>query len=239
MGIDWPSDPSLALDLGNATDDRLLELIKHGTRSQRTRALRAIYTRYYLDVWRFIISKCTNEQDAKDVFCEVWAVALSKLPGFVWQGKPIRVWLVTVAQRKLLELFRKTTEAPIVLDEEILAQALRFVDSALQIDEPASPETPCAAVRARADLLLQKAVSILDPKERQIIYLIYYKEENSTEIGQKLGMKPGTVRQKHRRALIKLRRSLSDATGSEVDALAASLEGLFHQDSGEDRMRNE
>ncbi len=76
--------------LEKVSDEKLLELIKDGTRSQRQDAFSEVYRRYYEDVWRFTMSKGLSEAEAKDIFSEVWIVALEKLCQFEWQGKPFK-----------------------------------------------------------------------------------------------------------------------------------------------------
>jgi RNA polymerase sigma-70 factor (ECF subfamily) len=207
---EWPPMPvSLDIRLEKTSDEKLLELIKRGTKPRCQDAFAEIYKRYHLDVWRFIKSKLFSDADAKDVFAEVWIVALEKLPNFEWQGKPIKSWLLTVAENKRLELIRRIEkENSIPLNEDIHAQALQIIETQLQLDQTNPPENPSNEVQAEADRLLVQALAGLRPKPRKIIELIYFKGENSTEIGQNLGMKPGTVRQAHRRALEDLRRLL-------------------------------
>lgn len=194
---------SSSIDLAEATDEKLLAMIKAGTRSQQRNAFSVLYNRYYLDIWHFIKSKGLSETDAKDIFSDVWLIALEGLCDFEWQGKPIKAWLITTAKNKWLEFIRKTqTALPL---EDVNTQALSFIDAALQLDEHLPSEVPSDPVREKADQLLHQALSKLDLKSRKIISLIYFKGKNSTEIGQILGLKPATVRQIHRRKLQTLR----------------------------------
>jgi RNA polymerase sigma factor (sigma-70 family) len=214
----WPLPPVFVpLDLKGASDEELLELIKCGTESQRSNAFSAIYRRYYLDVWRFIRSDVACEADAKDIYGEVWRVVLNRLDEFEWRGIPIKYWLLGVARRKSLERFRELqaeNSRCISLTEmheetEIHRNAALF-DTALRLDEdPSAPAPVSSRIRNEVDKLLHRGLSKLSVKQRKIIELIYFRNiHNSTEIGRLLGMKPGTVRQNHKRALERLRELL-------------------------------
>lgn len=208
-GVAWPPPPALVSpDLAEADEEDLLDLIKVGSQAERADAFTSLYARYYLAVWYFIISKVSLEADAKDVFSKAWCIAFDKLPRFVWRGISIKVWLFSIANNKCLELFREMKERSYISYSEIHEGALLVIDTALRLDEELSPAVPHSEVVSEADRLLHKALSKLKPRQRKIIELVYYKGKNSTEIGEILHMKPGTVRQEHKRARKKLQQML-------------------------------
>jgi RNA polymerase sigma-70 factor (ECF subfamily) len=212
--IPWPlALASLPPDLEKASDEESLQLIKDGTESQCIEAFSALYNRYYRDVWRFIRSKAPNENEAKDIFGEVWLVVIEKISEFEWRGVPIKAWLFEIAERQVRASSRKRKEERekiIPLEEERHAEALRFIDEVLRRGEASLHTDPSSEVRREADKLLHEALSGLGPKSHKIIVLSYYKGKNSTEIAEILGMKPGAVRVAKKRALEKLQTLLGN-----------------------------
>lgn len=198
-------DPQLTL----ATEEELVFIFNHGIREERQAAFSIIYERYKLDVWNFIKRKGLSEPDARDIFSEVWSIGWSKLRTFEWRdtsasAKPIKAWLISIAQRRFLEFFRRETQNKNVdLDER-----WDYIDTNLIQDLDLSSETSLTESQIEGNEILAKAISKLYPRERQIITLIYFEQKNSTEIGQVLNMKPAAVRTAHSRVLKKLRKIL-------------------------------
>ncbi len=205
---EWPPAPMpLAPDLEAASDESLFQLLKRRSRARRREALHALYNRYYLDVWRFIRSHGgLAEDDAKDIFAEVWKIACEDLHKTDnWQDAPIKVWLIKVADIRVKAFFRESGNEDDISLDDLYEQAVSLIEKELQLDSESPPAKSSPRVKTAADRLLKSALSILDDTERQIILRTYYKGRNSTQIGEALDLKSGTVRKKHQRALEKLR----------------------------------
>ncbi|HHJ06551.1 MAG TPA: hypothetical protein ENK24_03525, partial [Anaerolineae bacterium] len=93
--IEWP--PAASVIYSEADDEVLLKQIKSDDPVHQDRAWATLYSRYRLAVWRRITAKVSHQEDAQDIYLCVWKTAVEKLPAeFVWQGKPIIVWLAGV-----------------------------------------------------------------------------------------------------------------------------------------------
>ena len=81
--------------------------------------------------------------------------------------------------------------------------------------------------KAQADSLdLRLALDHLDHSLRQIVILRYYADLGSPEIGEILGMAPGTVRARLRRALLMLHEQLSESPEQQVVKGASDVESI-------------
>ena len=216
---EWPLPVGLNPDLTRSEDEGLLEAIKHGTSLEGQEAFSVLYERHCLDVWRYILwRKEFSDAEAKDVFSEVWCRALSRIQDFVWQGTPIRYWLISIADRVCTEFSRKAQkEEHESLDEELVKQAQDVFEAEQILDSMLSPDQLALDAHSKLDAAIKKGMSHLNPKERKIIGLTYFKNLNSTQIAQRLKMKSGTVRVIRKRTLEKLAKHLSQEAGKSHD----------------------
>lgn len=198
-------DAAPADHFAEKNDEELLALLKSDDKQQRQQALSVIYRRDSLDVWRVIRGRVNHEPDAQDIFCDVWLTACRKLPDFVWQGKPIKHWLLATARRKCLAAGRAHRQEISWEQVDSLQARGRHALETKLLGYHSTASPPAPEVRAEADRQLVQILAILNSTERKIIELIYFKEKNSSEIGQLLDMKPAAVRKKHERLLKKLR----------------------------------
>ena len=199
--------------LENASDQQLLEYFQQGSVVERENACSALYQRYNSPLFRFINSRVHSEQDAQDILSDVWVITLSKLMNFVWQEdtkseQPLKSWLFAIASNKIKEYFRKVAKETIIELENVVA----LIELKLN-DEGTAWQKASPMLREKANQLmhdaLHDALNQLNPTERRVLTLTYYERKNSTQIGEILNIKPGTVRQHRRRGLKKLRKILA------------------------------
>ena len=210
-GVAWPSSAVVSTTaIENLDDEHLLHYLQKGNQEQKADAFSVVYNRYYPDVVRFLRRKVNAEQVVKDLFSRVWIIAYTRLDTFEWRGKPIKGWLLSIAATLCAEHFRKIKGENTLEDavEDVQEQAIGYIDQRLQTLDNDALETPPDDVQAAADQIVAGLLEKLPNQERQIIQLIFFEGKNSTEIGQMLSLKPGTVRQKHSRGLEKLRKLL-------------------------------
>lgn len=193
------SSSGMSADLETADEAELLRYLKQGTRSQREQAFTVLYNRYYNDIRWFIQSKVPSKEDAEDVFAKVWVTAFEKLPHFVWEGKPIKSWLLTTARNKALEHFRADVRC-ISLDDEVLD----FLEAKLEPDEPLVIDVDSNAA-LEANKRVHQLISSLNKREQKVILLKYFNGKSNQEIADVLKTTPGNARIIAHRALEKMR----------------------------------
>lgn len=127
-------------------------------------------------VERFVKFRIGNVTDAEDILQEVYLTAYEKLPQLK-QESAFRPWLISIAKNKCNDYFRqKANQHHIPIDE---------------LTEPAFSDNRhgITAVSAVRDTLER-----LGSREKQILYLYYWKELPQAEIAEQLGIPLGTVK---------------------------------------------
>ena len=209
MSANNQSHPSDTLSLADLPDEQLLVLFKQGGERRRKHVLGIFYARHAPAVLQTAHGLGGSRDQALEIFNEVWSRACQKLPDFEWQGTPVLHWLLRTTKYVRLEFHRRyKKEARLVeyLEEAHLASPDYFEEILKEIDPPTPPSPEAQPV---ADSRLVRALSQLKPLERKIVILVYYKNKNSSQISEILGMTPAAVRQRHKRILAKLRLGLA------------------------------
>jgi len=182
MGIAFVTtgSPSNALvprpDDRSPTDSLLLKRIACGNQL----AMRALFTRHKLRVYRFVLRILQDEALAEDivsdVFLDVWRQA-DRFRG----GCAASTWLLAIARNKAVAETRRRRD--LALDEGI----------ASTIADPG--EDPGVTLenkdRKRA---IRRGLAKLSLEHRQAIDLVYYHEKSVTEVAHILNVPEGTVK---------------------------------------------
>jgi RNA polymerase sigma-70 factor (ECF subfamily) len=157
-------------------DELLLQSIAAGDKS----AMRVLYQRYNVRVYRFILRLVGNADLAEDivsiVFLEVWRCA-----GRFKAESQVVTWLLAIARHKAVSALRRRSESQ--LDDRMAAAVA---------DPRDDPETQMDQKDRRE--IIQKCLAQLSPCHREIIDLVYYYEKSVKEVAQIVGVPEGTVK---------------------------------------------
>jgi RNA polymerase sigma-70 factor, ECF subfamily len=152
---------------------------------------------------------------ASDVVQESFLEATRRLPEYLRLNKmPFFLWLRLLTVQKLLALKKHHRAKMRDPRKEV---AIRQPDStagtrARAASPPAKGKDPVeAAMRAEAKASLRKALRQMDPGDRQVLVLRHLKNLTSAEAASALGIREDALRQRHLRALYKLRRLMKAA----------------------------
>jgi RNA polymerase sigma-70 factor, ECF subfamily len=162
---------------GKATSDEvLIRLIAKGDKD----AIRLLYARHSVRVFRFLVRMTNNDATAEDlvseVFTEVWRSA-----GRFEGRSQVTTWILGIARFKAMSAMRRRTfEA---LDDDVAASIADTADN---------PE----AVMQNADrcAVLQSCLKELSSAHRQVIDLIYYHGQSIEEVAEVVGIPQNTVK---------------------------------------------
>jgi RNA polymerase sigma-70 factor (ECF subfamily) len=157
-----------------------------------------IYSIYLDRIFRYVFYQVRNRATAEDLTEEIFVKAWEGISKFRWKGPPFVAWLYRIAHNHVIDYFRTSRQ------EEILDEAL------LSDDKCPEQETGDRQVQ-RA---LWKAISALPRQQRQIIILKFIEGLENCEIAQVLKKSQGSIRILQMRALIALRRKLSEGMGN-------------------------
>lgn len=177
-----------------ASDD--LALIARIARRDEA-ALRLLFGRHRVPVYRFLVRMLRNEAVAEDltneVFLEVWRHAAT----FEGRSAP-STWMLGIARNRAASLLRKRRDAP--LDETTLAAIP---------DDADDPEV--SAQKGDKAAALRRAMARLSPEHREIVDLVYYHELSVAEVGAIVGIPEATVKTRMFYARKKLSELLAEA----------------------------
>ena len=151
-------------------------------------AFAQIYQRYAPHIYRYLLTKVNNQQDAQDLTAQTFAAALQKFNGFRADGS-LAAWLTVIARNYAISHYRrKRHEVP--LDDEMPL-------TTLPTEEIVGRRLRLASILAALDRL---------PAERaEVIRLRIFGELSTAETAQVMGKSEAAVKMLLLRALRDLR----------------------------------
>lgn len=189
----------------------LLSAFQQRTGLEKAEAFSALYNRYCHPMWDYIYRQVDGaEAEAKDIFGQVWLLALEELDSFCYRpdsatNDPLRSWLFRCAANRIKQFHReKRTQTPLELVEGFLWARLSGEDTTLY-------ELFAPAVKHKASDLLYAATQNLSPEQKVILRLRYNSNLSFAEIGAYLDKSEGSVKVQHHRLLKRLRTWLEQA----------------------------
>jgi RNA polymerase sigma-70 factor (ECF subfamily) len=162
--------------VGASADEALIAAIAAGDRG----AMRTLYNRHRVRVFRFAIRLVDDATSAEDVvseaFFEVWRQA-DRFEG----RSSVSTWIMSIARFKALSVRRRRHETE--LDEK-MAETVA--------DQCSTPEQIVLETDRRAQL--RACLSQLSPDHREIIDLVYYHDKTIEEVAAIVGVPKNTVK---------------------------------------------
>jgi RNA polymerase sigma-70 factor (ECF subfamily) len=162
------------------------------------RALRAIYERMHRVVFtlavRILNSREIAEEVTLDVFHDVWRRAASYDP----EGGTVVGWIMNQARSRAIDRLRfEQRKKRVNADPNAPPVGVEVSDSGEMLE------------RSQQGHLLQKALVLLTPDERQVIETAFFSELTYAEAAVRLNQPLGTVKTRIRSGLGKLRQVLA------------------------------
>ena len=158
------------------------------------KSLEILIKRYLGPIYGFVFRFVGNREDAEEIAQEVFVKVWRNLKKFN-QSKSFKTWIFSIAKNTAVDFLRKRriqffseTEIETVADPMPLPQEL--------------------LEKAEAAKLLESALNKLELKYRMVLYLYYNDHFNFREIAEILGEPLNTIKSRHRRALIILKKLL-------------------------------
>jgi len=158
------------------SDETLIARIASGDRD----AMRALYLKHHVRVYRFVMRLVRNQTMAEDVisdvFLDVWRQAGS------FEGRSaVSTWLLAIARFKALSVLRRRP------DEE-----LNDTGAAAVPDPTDDPEL--AVQKKDTGEILRQCLEALSREHREVIDLVYYHEKTVDEVARIVGIPEATVK---------------------------------------------
>lgn len=158
------------------SDEVLIGLIASGDSD----AMRVLFARHNVRVFRFLKRMIRNAANAEDllseVFLEVWRNA-----GRFDARSQVSTWILGIARYKALSSLRQRS-----LDE--------LDDSIYETVEDPADDPEIALQKRQSSALLQNCLKQLSTAHREVLDLIYYHEQSIEDVARIIGVPPGTVK---------------------------------------------
>jgi RNA polymerase sigma-70 factor (ECF subfamily) len=217
----------MTTDVAGIPDAELMVSLVRGDAS----ALAELYDRHADTVFRAAYRRLGDRQLAEEVVQDTWVTLWDRAELYDPASGSLVAWLSTIARNRAVDRLRALARRPGALplsavyatdpgDEQVLANSQvlmadgRADDPQLALDELVLRDT------------MIDALSTIPAGERQVLELAYYAELTQPEIALRLGWPLGTVKTRTRRALLRLRATLSTALGPDL-ALTPADDGVL------------
>jgi RNA polymerase sigma-70 factor (ECF subfamily) len=205
-----------------ASPDSLDDLLGRA-RAGDNAALAALFTHYRERLRRMIHlrldRRLTGRVDASDILQDVYLEVRKRMAsGGADPNLPFFLWLRLVTGQKLTDIHRRHVGTrmrdagmEITLHRGAMPAASSASLAAQLLGTMTSPTQ--AAVKAEQRLIVQEALSGLDPIDREILVLRHFEHLSNDEAALALGLKRSTASQRYVRALLRLKDVLSTIPG--------------------------
>lgn len=127
-------------------------------------------------VERFVRFRLPDKADADDVLQEIYLTAYQKFDQLKNEGS-FKAWILSIARNKCSDYFRAEASREMIPPELLMQSAL---------SDTRRGASEISAVR--------EVLSLLGDKDRQILYLYFWKELPQAKIARRLGLPLGTVK---------------------------------------------
>jgi RNA polymerase sigma-70 factor (ECF subfamily) len=189
-----PVDPLRQLRI---REESLAALVARAAEGDQT-ALAALYDETSALVYGLALRILRDHYAAEDVTIDVYAQVYRQVSSYDTNRGTPSAWLLTLTRSRAIDRLRQ--EAQRREREEPLEATTRLPSLT------AGPEEYSATTELRR--LVQRALALLTPEQRQVIELAYYSGLSHNEIAAKLGQPLGTVKTRIRTGMMLLREDL-------------------------------
>jgi len=173
-----------------------VELLVERAKEGDADAFGALYDRFVEPLHRFIRFRVGGESDAEDLTQLVFLKMIEALPRYETRGIPFRAWLFRLARNAVID-FHRTSHPHQAIDE--------------LVEHPAgTPDPETAAGLALERRRLREALGNLTREQQEVVALRFFGGLTTSEVGQAIGKREGTVRGLQFRAIEALRRRLEE-----------------------------
>jgi RNA polymerase sigma-70 factor (ECF subfamily) len=194
------SDERNKWEMKHLSDQELMRLVQAGDVSPASE----IYDRYSSRIYNFAYRFLRNSEAAEDATQEVFVKMLKHANQFHGDAK-LSTWLFSITANWCRDYLRKADNKAKEAEEVLFS-----------IPAPAELAPDRNLERRQDEQLIQKALAVLTPEQREAILLSRYQGLSYAEIAQISGCSEGAVKTRVFRAMETLKKALAgDARGGE------------------------
>lgn len=187
--------------MNNCSDEQLILSYLNGEKE----SLELLVKWYLKPIYSFVYRYVGNAQDAEDITQEVFIKIWRNLKKFD-QQKSFKTWIFAIAKNASIDWLKKKKTVPFSSFEN------REGKNAL-VESLVDPAPLPNEILERAGVveILNLAIERLSPQYRMVLFLRYNDHFTFREISESLEEPLNTVKSRHRRALILLRKYLTES----------------------------
>jgi RNA polymerase sigma-70 factor (ECF subfamily) len=167
----------------------------------------ALYDRYKDMVFKFAFHLTQDRREAEDLYQETWLRVVRHFSEIQTTPEKLKPWLYTIVSNLFKDDLRRKRARPLFHPQRTDSQVEAWDPVSQEVSLEPGPEK--AAENAHTARLIQKAVSRLPHKQRQVFLLKEVEGLRQEEISQILGIPKGTVKSLGHRAAQRLQRELT------------------------------
>ncbi|MFR8087577.1 MAG: RNA polymerase sigma factor [Lachnospirales bacterium] len=158
-----------------------------------------------VSVGRFVKFRIPVQEDAEDVLQEVFLTAYQKFSQLK-NRSAFKAWLLSIARNKCNDYFRR-----------------KAGQYEIPLDMLSEKETADGRYGITEEVNIKETISLLGDKDRQILYLFFWKEMPQADIARKLGIPLGTVKSRLHTAKQNFKEKYSYRTGKKGEKIMKKL----------------
>ncbi|MBU1018982.1 MAG: sigma-70 family RNA polymerase sigma factor [Patescibacteria group bacterium] len=176
------------------SEQQLIEAAK----SDKTEFVK-LYDKYFDQIYKYMLTRVADVQLAEDLTSQTFLIALEKIDGYKWTGKPFSAWLYRVAINEMNQHYRKAKKNREVAMREWQEAGEKFDPADTNLKESENREEETANLR-----VLNQAIQKLKPGDQDILSLKFFENLSYKEIAGTLGISVSNVGVKLNRATDRL-----------------------------------
>jgi len=169
------------------------------------KSLEVLFGRYLKPIYSFTYRYVGDGQDAEDVTQEAFVKVWRNLKKFD-QQKSFKTWIFSIAKNTAIDFLKKKKAT--TFSEFENEEGENMITETLADPSPLPQEL---LEKAGVAQILNAAMEKLSPKYRMVLFLRYNDQFNFREIAESLGEPIHTITSRHRRALIQLKKLLTES----------------------------
>lgn len=158
-----------------------------------------------VSVGRFVKFRIPVQEDAEDVLQEVFLTAYQKFSQLK-NRSAFKAWLLSIARNKCNDYFRR-----------------KAGQYEIPLDMLSEKETADGRYGITEEVGVKETISLLGDKDRQILYLFFWKEMPQADIARKLGIPLGTVKSRLHTAKQNFKEKYPYRTGKKGEKIMKKL----------------
>jgi RNA polymerase sigma-70 factor (ECF subfamily) len=162
-------------------EDDDLTLVRHAQRDLR--AFSVLYERYATQVYRYLLFRVGNADDAQDLTSQTFLAAMESLPKYRGQSQFI-AWLLGIARHKTADQFRRRKpeveieDAEMVVDnndrpDELIGRQLEVEKVMRKLQVLAPDRAEALSLRLFAELEVREIAQIMNRDEAAVRMLVW------------------------------------------------------------------